>query len=1027
MGNELAKEYDFPQVHNATAGHCQLWKIFPAVNKETKEEVSLWIMKKDDLAKRKPIPITDKATLEQLFQILRKDVNGTKEIEHGSILRILKVFEENRNAFAFASERVVCSLADLLSRFEGIPGGFSWHNSHVDEKGALTEVEISRGLLNIAEGLLFLHNVQRKLHMNVAPENIMITPGGQWKLCGFGFCISFQADEYQTASPYFFTSPCKYIRLEPDLNYSAPELSRGAGEGYSVRYITSAADFFSLGITAYELFRYNLRLAKEGKVSGPLLQNNNNSAAHHQLAVASLPQIDLTVLPTGVTQLVVGMLQMAPSARISGNDVVNNAYFHSGPLSILHALDTLHTRDLGSQASQLSSLPAQLSAFPARMLEATILPAVGRVCHQNPQLWVYALPLHVYIAERISLPAYTRVAGPQMVEGLAVTHPPETMLAFIKHLSLLQDKFDIEFFRQHVVRMLCNSIEKIHPGVQVAALTAISDSRVSNAIDRSALEKDVVPRICKEACKNLDSSVKVKSLYVLSLLSKRLPQPYLQKNYLPSLKYIAEHFKSPAISMCVLGVYEAISDLVGHEAMANQILPIITPMLSDRTMSKQQFELVAQRVEVTLTKIFENRSRELGIVPGRTLGSGPSKASTTLVQNNNSVLSPMPNTIPVSAANPASFSSASNQQEQTTATTSTANPWLQGNSSMGGGTLDMGSFSNVLPIDSPTSTFGSSNTSTSAPKSTPAPSTSTPEVKTDNASSAFNSWLSARTSEPLPSVLSAHQPACPSPLPPPPLSPAPVLPSPNSDNGKKSSKHSSSTGQSSPMPFPNIGASVPTTADKPQAVKPTASLPVGEGSLLGMATNSSVAPTLSTSSQQSHLQTATAYGAASGSVYTSAATTGYPSATTQYTQHAAAGAYYTPPQQQAYAVQQQQFTTADYSATQQYAGQNIGGTYLAQAVYPVQSSQVYGQQQYPVSAYGQTQQYTSTNTIQQQQYSGQYQNQYAVQQQQYGNTAYVVPPPQQQQQGGDWGDFTASKTPGTNNRQNSGDPFDFLK
>jgi len=93
MGNEITKKYDFPQVHNATAGHNQLWKIYPGVSKETKEEVSLWIMQKDDLSnsKRKPGPVNDKAVLEQIFQIMRKDINVTKEITHGGVIRIIEV------------------------------------------------------------------------------------------------------------------------------------------------------------------------------------------------------------------------------------------------------------------------------------------------------------------------------------------------------------------------------------------------------------------------------------------------------------------------------------------------------------------------------------------------------------------------------------------------------------------------------------------------------------------------------------------------------------------------------------------------------------------------------------------------------------------------------------------------------------------------------------------------------------------------------------------------------------------------
>ena len=91
MGNAVAKKYDFPNQHSATAGMCQLFKIYHGVSKETQKEVSVWNFSKDDLSKRKP-PITDKATLEQLFTIIRKDIAAMKDSD-GETVGILKVIE----------------------------------------------------------------------------------------------------------------------------------------------------------------------------------------------------------------------------------------------------------------------------------------------------------------------------------------------------------------------------------------------------------------------------------------------------------------------------------------------------------------------------------------------------------------------------------------------------------------------------------------------------------------------------------------------------------------------------------------------------------------------------------------------------------------------------------------------------------------------------------------------------------------------------------------------------------------------
>lgn len=92
MGNAIAKKFDVPKEHSASAGHHQLWKIWPGKNKETGELVSIWAFDKADLTKRKINPISDKAVLEQIFQVMKKDFAIIKESTVcSSIIRYIEV------------------------------------------------------------------------------------------------------------------------------------------------------------------------------------------------------------------------------------------------------------------------------------------------------------------------------------------------------------------------------------------------------------------------------------------------------------------------------------------------------------------------------------------------------------------------------------------------------------------------------------------------------------------------------------------------------------------------------------------------------------------------------------------------------------------------------------------------------------------------------------------------------------------------------------------------------------------------
>ncbi|CAC5369636.1 SCYL2 [Mytilus coruscus] len=53
----------------------------------------------------------------------------------------------------------------------------------------LYQVEIKHGLLQLAEGLAFLHNDVKMVHCNICPESIIINKNGSWKIAGFDCCI----------------------------------------------------------------------------------------------------------------------------------------------------------------------------------------------------------------------------------------------------------------------------------------------------------------------------------------------------------------------------------------------------------------------------------------------------------------------------------------------------------------------------------------------------------------------------------------------------------------------------------------------------------------------------------------------------------------------------------------------------------------------------------------------------------------------------------------------------------------------
>ncbi|CAD7687161.1 unnamed protein product [Nyctereutes procyonoides] len=78
--------------------------------------------------------------------------------------------EESRDCLAFCTEPIFASLANVLGNWENLPSSVP-----LDVKDYnLYDVETKYGLLQVSEGLSFLHSSVKMVHGNITPENIIL-------------------------------------------------------------------------------------------------------------------------------------------------------------------------------------------------------------------------------------------------------------------------------------------------------------------------------------------------------------------------------------------------------------------------------------------------------------------------------------------------------------------------------------------------------------------------------------------------------------------------------------------------------------------------------------------------------------------------------------------------------------------------------------------------------------------------------------------------------------------------------------
>ena len=618
MGSELSKRYDVAEEATGTAGLCGLWRLYPAVSKSNKEPVTVWTFDKKldtkDLG-------GDKALKEQISQIMLRDLKTLKTMKHPSIVQVWETFgDEGDNELAIVTERVGCSLANAINLSSSSDG----HRGLRRPKTVPFEpYEVSRGVYGLAEALAYLHSVALKVHLNVAPESVVLSPTGQWKLCGMGFSADFPREGGTTLPcPHFMSgAQGRYEglwRLHPVLKYSSPEATSPVGEAV----VSPMSDTYALGLLAFRMYQGDDRTSR----AADLIQIREMVPSAHRDACRGLQQ-DLLAriheLPPGAGELIRGMVAEEPMSRTNPGSVSGNVIFHQPDVAGLRFLDALPQKDPSEAATFLSGFRPTVSRYPMRiqsevMLRAMLLSARR---HSDGRLWSLVVPIAADICERLD-PGEIQGGGLLSVQSMlapAYARPePETLQSLVDITPLCLDKFETKFCQSEMISMFAVALTKEgFPALQESALKQVSEGEFCNAMSQEIMESQVLPRVCWLVVKSQQLSTRVQALLCLAKTFHHFSVAAVVEKVMPTLKFAVEKDQSVAVQLCCLGCYDAIArKMEKKHHVAVSILPVVLPILVHRDLDPQQFELVAGKISALVELVAEYQRGVVSAEPG---------------------------------------------------------------------------------------------------------------------------------------------------------------------------------------------------------------------------------------------------------------------------------------------------------------------------------------------------------------------------------------------------------------------------
>ncbi|KAI5699848.1 hypothetical protein M8J75_009780 [Diaphorina citri] len=407
-GNPVTREYDITG-HIGSAGQGLLWKIYSGTKRSTNQDASIFVLEKRQLEK------LDMKLREEYFTFVKRGVSQLTRLRHPQILIVQHPLEESRESLAFATEPVLASLANVLGHTENLPNPLPPHLRSYK----LYDIEIKYGLMQVGEGLNFLHNDAKKIHHNLCPHNIIVSHHGAWKIFGFDFSRELSGPSDMSVEIGGIDAS---LYNTPNYDYLAPECLD------PTRQLTPARDMFSLGATICAVYN-----------NGKSIISSDQNITFYKKSIQDLRSINsarLSDIDEGLRELVKMMLNTSPELRPDNHDFLKSPYFDDIGVKTLNYLDSIFQWDNLEKSKFYKGLPQIMEKLPHRINTNRILPCLMKE-FINSSMVPFVLPNVLYIAEQCSQQEFTRDVLPHLIPVMKLQEPIQVLLIFMQKMEVL--------------------------------------------------------------------------------------------------------------------------------------------------------------------------------------------------------------------------------------------------------------------------------------------------------------------------------------------------------------------------------------------------------------------------------------------------------------------------------------------------------------------------------------------------------------------------------------------------------------
>ncbi|KAJ6259562.1 hypothetical protein Dda_5199 [Drechslerella dactyloides] len=638
------------------------WKIYDGKKKSTGQPCSVFVFERSSLAAPgNSLSLRSsnvKAAHDEVVDRLKKEVALLARLRHPNILEVVEPLEESRSGLMFVTEVVVGSLQSVLDDKAGGSGNASSRGGSRHRDLDIDELEIQKGLLQLAKGLEFLHESAGLVHGNLTPESVFVNSKSDWKIAGLAFAASHRdqstpSSASQSPSP----SPVDLVSLagqhdqrlpssvQLNLDYCSPDLLLDSS-------VTPAHDLFSLGLFIIAIYNSphesplksqnsptNFRRLFSSSVSIPNQSNN---------FLCSKP------IPTDlVNNVLPRLITRRPANRLSAKEFQEASYFDNILVSTIRFLDSFPAKSASEKNAFMRGLPKVLPQFPNSVAQKKILPMLVEELKDKGELlpWTLAAVLTLVgglptgsrlIGEKI-LPAFratfdiNKKKDPATGENVSSSAPrPGTerdgrdaaLAVMLEHLATLREKCTTNEFRDDVVPLYLLALDSPTSHLQGLALKSLG--QVLPNITYNSVKTEIFPVVSTVFVKTSSLGIKIACFESLRVLcggsitaddglsgeikgndgtSVCLDKFTIQEKVVPLIKGIKT--REPAVMMAALELYTQIGSQADTTTLATEIIPALWALAIGPLLNMQQFKAFMATIRRLSSHVEQDQLKKL--------------------------------------------------------------------------------------------------------------------------------------------------------------------------------------------------------------------------------------------------------------------------------------------------------------------------------------------------------------------------------------------------------------------------------